>query len=596
MNSKLNLLHLIFFTIIFSTAHSQTTNLDNLNLDFEMMEGINAKGWADFKNPNYVKGLDTLIAFSGKNSGYIESKKDAKTFGALSYYIPAGYIGDKIKLTGYMKTENVSYAAGLWMKINPNLGFYNMLDKEIKGTNEWNEYEIELDYKDVEAESIEIGGLLAGKGKIWIDNLKVTIDGKELKNVDRKTELTTEVKLSLINKIQGHKTDLDISTEKKLDQSLTPLIESLGDKKIVSIGEDTHGTSEYYEIREAITKRLISEKGFNVVVLENPYDDIEMLKRDLKNKDLSDLMQKHLFSIYQTQEMKSFLNWYKNNSNDLKVKFKGCDDSFWVLYDMLENKLSDVQNKEILQLVEKISDASSFSIRKFNRRYKNSEIEVSNEFDLGSIVYQTTLDLENKLSAEDLLTPELEEYLFNIKTTYLNDNKIVNKLQFISRDELMAKRIAYLAQDPEAKLIVWAHNAHISRTVVMDGEIGMMGRKLKEEYGDDYHAIGLSSLSGSYSHIKNRFINDDHSYNEKLKQNSLNYQPKNSWESTLSEIDDDAFYFDTQDFKDEHIYTNLKLLGYGEETKNDYYKLSPLEMFDSLFFIKTTKATTPLNE
>jgi len=597
MNSKLILLNLIFLILITSSSFSQTTNLEKLNLDFEIVDGTNAKGWTDFKNPNYIKGVDTLISKSGKNSGYIKSKENATTFGALSYYIPANFIGNKIKLTGYMKTENVSSDgyAGLWLRVDPKVAFYNMADQQIKGTTDWQKYEFELDFNSGNAQAIVFGGLLTGKGKIWIDDLKVTIDGKELKDVDRIIELTPEVKLSVIKQIQENKNDLDISSEDKLQKSLTPMIESLGDKKIVAIGEDTHGTSEYYKLREAITKRLVTEKGFNVVVLENPYDDIESLTEDIKKEEISNLMRKHLFSIYQTEEMKSFLDWYKTDSISSKVAFKGTDDSYWVLHELLKNKLSEVQDDEIKELVEKLNDAATLSVRKYNRKYKKSWKKASDENELGKLTYQLAIDLEEALKAKGLLNNEIKEYLFNIKNTYINFVLMANKEPIKSRDEVMAERIAYLAQDPDSKLVVWAHNAHISNIVVMDGEIGLMGQKLKEEFGDDYHAIGLSSLKGSYSHIKNRFINGDHSYDDKLKQSSLNSQPKNSWESILSEINDIAFYFHTQDIKDKDIYTNLKLLGYSEESEADYYKLSPLKMYDSLFFIDTTQATRPLN-
>lgn len=599
MNTKLTIVHLIFFSLISFTTLSQTTDLDKLNLDFEIMKGNSAKGWSDFENPGYEKGLDTLIAFSGNNSGYIESKKDAKTFGALSYYIPAGFIGDKIKLTGYMKTENVSSDgyAGLWLRVDPKVAFYNMADRQIKGTNDWQKYEFELNYSSGNAEAIVIGGLLTGRGKIWIDDLKVTIDGKELQNVDKMIELTPELKLSVIRQIQDSKNDLDISNEEKLQESLTPLIESLGDKKIVAIGEDTHGTSEYYKLRKAITKRLIIEKGFSVVVLENPYDDIEVLNNHTKEEEISKLMRKHLFSIYQTEEMKSFLDWYKIDKIRSNVAFKGMDDSFWVSHELLKDKLSEIQDNEILQLIERLNDAATFSVRKYNRKYKKSGKKARNENELGAFTYQIAIDLNDTLESKGLLTKQLEEYLFNIKNTYINYFNLANKKPIQSRDEIMAERIAYLAKDPDSKLIVWAHSAHISNTVVMDGEIGFMGQKLKEEFGDDFHAIGLSSLKGSYSHIKNRFINDDHSYDDKLKKSSLNFQPKNSWESILNEVNDgNAYYFETQDFEDKDIYTHLKLLGYGQETEEDYYKLSPLKMFDSLFFLETTNATIPLDD
>lgn len=591
---KFKVWKMVFMSLISLNVLSQKLEVDKPNLDFEIINGSKALGWGDFGNEGYIKGIDTLAAKSGTNSVFIESREGATNFGALSFEIPADFVGKKLKLTGYMKTANVTDGfAGLWMRIDPKVAFYNMADIGVKGTTEWQKYEIELDY-EVRAEKIVIGGLLAGKGKMWIDNLEITIDGKKLETAEKKVEFTPELKESLVNKIAQNKTVLNLSSDIELEASLQSLIESLGDKKIVAIGEDTHGTSEYYKLREAITKKLILEKGFNVVVLENPYDDIEMLVKDIHQEKLEDLMRKHLFSIYQTREMNSFLDWYKNNGSEHNVQFKGCDDSYWVLQVVLEQQLSTLNDDEINSHVEVLKDAADLSVKKFNRKYKGSGKKASSGDDLGVFAYQAALDLEEALSTQGLLTKELEEYLFNIKTSYINYLHLVNKKPIKTRDEMMAKRIAWFAADPDAKIVVWAHNAHISTEVVMDGEIGLMGHNLKKEFGDAYHSIGMSSLKGSYSYIENPMINNDHSYDDKLLKADLNFQPNNSWEKIFSEIDKNAFYFETKEFADDHIFENLKLLGYPQEKNTDYYKLSPLKMFDTVFFIETTNATQPL--
>ena len=43
------------------------------------------------------------------------------------------------------------------------------------------------------------------------------------------------------------------------------------DRRIVLLGESTHGTEEYYRTRAEITKRLVDERGFNVVVFESDW-------------------------------------------------------------------------------------------------------------------------------------------------------------------------------------------------------------------------------------------------------------------------------------------------------------------------------------
>ncbi len=52
---------------------------------------------------------------------------------------------------------------------------------------------------------------------------------------------------------------------------LKPLLARIGDARIVLIGEATHGTSEFYEMRAQISRALITEKGFNFVAIEGDW-------------------------------------------------------------------------------------------------------------------------------------------------------------------------------------------------------------------------------------------------------------------------------------------------------------------------------------
>ena len=64
---------------------------------------------------------------------------------------------------------------------------------------------------------------------------------------------------------------------------IDPLMERIGDARIVMLGEASHGTSEYYSWRSYITQRLIQEKGFNFIAVEGDWPDCYRLNRYIKN-------------------------------------------------------------------------------------------------------------------------------------------------------------------------------------------------------------------------------------------------------------------------------------------------------------------------
>jgi C-terminal processing protease CtpA/Prc len=178
---------LTFLTLVIGlTSFSQTK--EKYNLDFEITDNGKLKDWNNFGSSNYAIALDSINKKSGKYSATIEFREGNPDFKALAFTIPDNYAGNKITLTGYIKTENVTDGyAGLWMRIDPSIAFENMYKNGVKGTTDWTKYEITLEMnpeKNPEkTKQIFIGGLLVGKGKMWLDNINVSIDGKDIKDL-----------------------------------------------------------------------------------------------------------------------------------------------------------------------------------------------------------------------------------------------------------------------------------------------------------------------------------------------------------------------------------------------------------------------------
>jgi len=123
---------------------------------------------------------------TGKNIGVLRStNKKIEGFGGFMLSvmendespqssIPEKYLGKRVRLTGYIKTENVREWAGLWLRIGKKggdeaLGFDNMRygkkDRSIKGTTSWTKYEVVLDVP-ANSSNIIYGVMIAGTGEI----------------------------------------------------------------------------------------------------------------------------------------------------------------------------------------------------------------------------------------------------------------------------------------------------------------------------------------------------------------------------------------------------------------------------------------------
>lgn len=171
---------LLFF--IGQLALSQTNK--NLNLDFEIINSNRfPENWKNNAQGSYTSQLDSTTVQKGNYSLVIEGNDEADNVNVLVSSLSENYKGKTIVFSGYIKTENITKGyAGLWMRIDPQIAFDNMMHNGVKGTTDWQKYEIELQMNPEKTDKIVFGALLVGTGKMWIDNLKITVDGKNVED------------------------------------------------------------------------------------------------------------------------------------------------------------------------------------------------------------------------------------------------------------------------------------------------------------------------------------------------------------------------------------------------------------------------------
>ena len=136
------------------------------------------EGWllAGSNPRNYETGLDPQASYHGFPSAYLKAKQPAtEGFGTLMQQFSAGqYAGKRVRLSASVKAEEVDGWAGLWMRVDKGskvVSFDNMMDRPIKGTTTWQNYEVILDAPQ-DATGIAIGILLNKSGSVWLNSVK----------------------------------------------------------------------------------------------------------------------------------------------------------------------------------------------------------------------------------------------------------------------------------------------------------------------------------------------------------------------------------------------------------------------------------------
>jgi len=160
-------------------AGAQLSEFDKA-LSFEVDKAGSAPtGWTT--KPAGAVLVDDKLFHSGQHSVRIELKAGtADGFGVITKSLPLEFSGKVIELHGFLRTENVTGFAGLWMREDMDgnrVEYDNMQSRQLKGTTDWTEYIITLPVHPG-AQKLLFGAIAIGSGKVWVDDLQLLVDGK----------------------------------------------------------------------------------------------------------------------------------------------------------------------------------------------------------------------------------------------------------------------------------------------------------------------------------------------------------------------------------------------------------------------------------
>ena len=131
---------------------------------------------------------------------------------------------------------------------------------------------------------------------------------------------------------------------------LKPLLTRIGDARVVLIGEASHGTSEFYRMRDKISRALIETKGFNFVAIEGDWPDAARIDHYVRHREYrpSEWTAFSRFPIWmwRNNEVRAFVDWLRSYNAAQKptsrVAFHGLD--LYSLYDSIRFVLEYLDN------------------------------------------------------------------------------------------------------------------------------------------------------------------------------------------------------------------------------------------------------------
>jgi len=155
------------------------------SLGFEDQTSTTLTGWHEY--PPGTASADNSVFHTGRWS--VRLQRDAGSTGAFSAItrsLPVDFQGSTVELRGYLRLQDVSGNAGLWMRQDADgqmLSLENMQSQQVKGTHDWAQFRIALPMNR-KAQQLFFGVLVSGTGTLWADDLELLVDGKPISEAE----------------------------------------------------------------------------------------------------------------------------------------------------------------------------------------------------------------------------------------------------------------------------------------------------------------------------------------------------------------------------------------------------------------------------
>lgn len=476
-----------------------------LDLGFEAPEC--AGGWY-LGGRGYDSSVDGTVFHGGHQSlrlRYTDKKpwtEASGMFGVANEQFPVTAVaGHKIRYSGYIKTEGVANGfAGLWWRADgekqgTTLAFDNMEGRGAHGTTDWTRFQIELEIP-TGAKAIYFGALLGGDGTAWFDDLTVEIDGKPFTEGPPPAPAAPPT-AEAVAWLKKHALPFSTPEAGHGFADLQPLKKVIGKARIVALGEATHGTREFFQMKHRLTEFLASQMGFTLFAIEaNMPEAYKVNDYVLTGKgDPKELLKGMYFWTWNTQEVLDMIEWMRafNQSGKGRIQFLGFDmQTPTVAEQIVSDFLSRADSPYAAEAAAAFAKVEALQPKNAAPVPEKPDPEAPRR--AAEAVRGVLQHLEGK-RGDYLAHTSATEVDWAIQNARVVLQSVEQITGTIGRDKSMADNVEWIVKQapPDAKIVLWAHNYHVSR------QDGAMGTYLSERFGKDMVVLGFAFGEGRYN-------------------------------------------------------------------------------------------------
>jgi len=270
------------------------------------------------------------------------------------------------------------------------------------------------------------------------------------------------------------------------------LVDRIDGARIVMLGEASHGTHEYYRLREQLTRRLIAERGFSFVAVEGDWPDCDHVNKAVTGGGDTDEALRRFARwptwMWANAEVARFCRWLRDSNLDRRQSeragFHGLD--VYSLWESMEEIARYVREHDASNLdavwqayrcfepYERDPQRYALATRFVSERCEAEVVRLLAQARSQQLDFDVWQNINVVVGAERYYRAMVQgdSASWNIRDTHMMD----------TLDRLLDH------YGPQSKAVVWAHNTHVGdarATDMADAGIVNIGQLARQRYGDD---------------------------------------------------------------------------------------------------------------
>ena len=299
------------------------------------------------------------------------------------------------------------------------------------------------------------------------------------------------------------------------DPAFGRLFDRWADRRVVLLGEASHGTAEFYRARAAITRHLIEHRGFTIVAVEADWPDAAAIDRYVRHharREEEPPFQRFPTWMWRNTEVDALVDWMRTHNDgigdsDARAGFYGLDiynmsGSIAAVLDYLDRvdpEAAHVARERYGCLTPWQKNPATYGQAMLSSGYAECE---------QAVIEQCRALLAHKLDyaredGDSFLDAAQNARLIAAAERYYRIMYYGGAESWNLRDTHMFNTLENLleAKGPQAKAIVWAHNSHIGDARYTDmgasrDELNI-GQLCRQRFGAQAALIGFGTHSGT---------------------------------------------------------------------------------------------------